>query len=183
MSALAAVLVTYSYWVQPCDPAAQSGCLKQDAELAEWALQAWERSAQGQLRFVRQAEEQKAQLRIYWAPRALQLYGEARPILVEGKRGAAIYVRPEISGERGRQDALFRDAVVYLTCLHESGHALGLDHTRRFDDIMYSFGYGGDIAEYFERYRRKLRRRDDIQKHSGMSDADAEALRKALGGN
>ena len=29
-------------------------------------------------------------------------------------------------GEPGAKDALMRDAVVYLTCLHETGHALGL---------------------------------------------------------
>jgi hypothetical protein len=61
---------------------------------------------------------------------------------------------------------------VYLTCLHETGHALGLPHTAAFDDIMYSFQYGGDIAEYFGRYRRRLQARDDIHKNAGMSEAD-----------
>ena len=27
---------------------------------------------------------------------------------------------------------------------------------------MYSFGFGGDIVEYFERYRRQLGNRNDI---------------------
>jgi len=56
--------------------------------------------------------------------------------------------------------------------LHESGHALGLAHTANFDDIMYSFQYGGDITEYFARYRRKLASRDDIRKNSGLSTSD-----------
>ena len=46
-------------------------------------------------------------------------------------------------------DKLLRDAIVYLTCLHETGHALGLQHTDAFADIMYSFQYGGDIDGIF----------------------------------
>jgi hypothetical protein len=43
---------------------------------------------------------------------------------------------------------------------------------------MYSFRYGGDIVEYFQRYRRLLKTRGDIAAHSGISDADRKALRK-----
>jgi len=106
------------------------------------------------------------------------MYGEARPILVEGKRGAEVYVRPAPLSLN--EDRLLRDAVVYLTCLHETGHALGLPHTAAFDDIMYSFQYGGDIPEYFARYRRKLRARDDIGKNSGLSEADRKQVREIL---
>jgi len=74
------------------------------------------------------------------------------------------------------KDALLRDAIVYLTCLHETGHALGLAHTAAFADIMYSFQYGGDIPEYFGRYRRLLTSRKDIRKHSGMSADDRRRL-------
>ena len=102
------------------------------------------------------------------------MYGEARPILVEGKRGAEVYVRPAPLSLN--EDKLLRDAVVYLTCLHETGHALGLPHTAAFDDIMYSFQYGGDIPEYFGRYLRKLKTRDDIGKNSGLSEADRKSL-------
>ena len=64
---------------------------------------------------------------------------------------------------------------------HETGHALGLPHTARFADIMYSFQYGGDITEYFNRYRRLLTIRGDIRRHSGMSDADRKRLAEVLG--
>ena len=69
---------------------------------------------------------------------------------------------------------------MYLTCLHESGHALGLSHTDQFADIMYYFGYGGDINEYFGRYRRKLSTREDIRKNSGLSAADMRRLLAAI---
>jgi predicted Zn-dependent protease len=79
-------------------------------------------------------------------------------------------------GDAARRDPLFREGVVYLTCLHESGHALGLRHTAAFADIMYSFQFGGDILGYFERYRRALKTRADIETHSGISGADRAAL-------
>src|ERR1022692_1981450 len=75
-----------------------------------------------------------------------------------GRRGSQIYI---VNTTQGIKDDLLRDTIVYLTCLHESGHALGLAHTNQFADIMYYFGFGGDINEYFGRYRRLLSTRDD----------------------
>ena len=94
-------------------------------------------------------------------------------------RGAEVYVLPGIVAAN-EADTILRDAIVYLTCLHETGHALGLAHTARFSDIMYSFQYGGDITEYFGRYRRLLSSRADIRKHSGMSVEDRKHLREVL---
>ncbi|MBK9171095.1 MAG: hypothetical protein IPM24_27055 [Bryobacterales bacterium] len=176
---------TYSYWVAPCDEklARASGCEAADPELADWALAAWANASKGKLAFQRAADERKARIRFYWAPGSMQLYGEARPILVEGERGAEIHVRPDMAvlgpgfAEAAAKDPLFRHAIVYLTCLHESGHAIGLQHTAEFADIMYSFGFGGDIGEYFARYRRKLKKRDDISRHSGLSRADERSVR------
>src|SRR5216684_4440238 len=81
-----------------------------------------------------------------------------------------------------RRDPLWRDTIVYLTCLHELGHALGLAHTADFRDIMYFFGYGGDIVEYFSRYRRQLTSRGDIASASGLSDSDIARLRELRAG-
>ena len=116
----------------------------------------------------------QAQIRLFWVSAEQGLYGETRAIQVHGRRGAEVYVSLAPGG--ASDDRLLRDAIVYLTCLHESGHALGLPHTSAFDDIMYSFQYGGDIPEYFARYRRKLKTREDIRKYSGISDADRRAL-------
>lgn len=167
------------YWVQPCaDP--ESRCRPGDSELAEWALAAWQAASDGKLTLEKTADMEEAHIRIYWATANQGLYGEARPIMVKGVRGAEVYVLPGIV-PAGESDTLLRDAIVYLTCLHETGHALGLPHTAKFADIMYSFQYGGDITEYFNRYRRSLTTRGDIRKHSGMSDEDRKRLGEVLG--
>jgi hypothetical protein len=118
-----------------------------------------------------------ALLRVVWAMPSQGLYGETVPIRVNGLPGAQVNVRIE---DEGTRDKLMHATVVYLTCLHESGHALGLPHTRSFADIMYSFEYGGDIPEYFMRYRRKLQTREDIRKNSGLSPADRERFLKSI---
>jgi hypothetical protein len=164
------------------DGTGRAGFRPGDRELAGWALAAWQRHAGAALGLVA-APESTAVVRLYWAnPREGQ-YGEMRPLIVGGRNGAAVYIRPDMDGlgpeiaQRAAADDLLRDSIVYLTCLHELGHALGLSHTAAFDDIMYFFGYGGDIVEYFGRYRRQLRSRADIARVSGLSDADVRRLR------
>jgi hypothetical protein len=153
-----------------------------DRELALWALQAWQRSAQSGLRFE-PASESAALIRLYWAEPGGGEYGETQPLLVNGKRGAAVFIRPDMESlgpdiaRRTREDDLLRESIVYLTCLHEFGHALGLDHTRNFADIMYFFGYGGDISAYFGRYRTQIHARSDIASASGLSDGDVKRIR------
>lgn len=154
---------------------------ERDDELATWALQAWERSTDGALRFV-PGPETTAVLRIYWVPADFGQYGEMRPLVVDGRRGAAVFIRPDTDalgeeiGRRARDDPLFRDTIVYLTCLHELGHALGLTHTSNYDDVMYFFGFGGDIPGFFDRYRDQLRSRRDIAGVTGLSAGDLSRL-------
>jgi hypothetical protein len=162
---------TLHYWIDLCTPHAL--CRPGDPELARWALEAWQQASAGKLTFRPAASRDKAQIRVYWADGRQGLYGEAQPIVVDGVPGAEIYV---VTPAAETSDPLLRDAIVYLTCLHESGHALGLNHTLNFDDIMYSFQYGGDITEYFARYRRKLKSREDMRKTSALSPADLKAL-------
>ena len=153
-----------------------------DPTLAEWALAAWGRASGGMLRF-RRGPEAEALLRIYWEGGRAGLYGEMVPIRVNGRQGAAVLVLPETDAlgpdiaAEARRDPLFRDTVVYLTCLHETGHGLGLAHTSDYADIMFFFGYGGDIPGFFRRYRRRLGTREDIQKNSGLSEADVARVK------
>jgi hypothetical protein len=164
------------------DGSGRAGYRTADRELATWAFEAWQRHAGPALRFV-PAPEAAAVVRLYWADPHEGQYGEMRPLVVGGRRGAAVYVRPDVAAlgldvaKRGAKDDLLRESIVYLTCLHELGHALGLVHTSDFRDIMYFFGFGGDIVEYFNRYRRQLGSRADIAKVSGLSASDLDRLR------
>jgi hypothetical protein len=163
------------YWIEPCTHP-QSGCVAGDVDLARWALEAWQDASHGQIRMV-ETDHDHSLLRVVWALPAAGLYGETVPIKVKGLPGAQVNIRIEDPHTR---DKLLRDTIVYLTCLHESGHALGLSHTRNFADIMYNFQYGGDIDEYFARYRRKLSAREDIRKNPGLSPDDRAHLLKAI---
>ena len=155
-----------------------------DRQLAEWALESW-RSAAGSTLRLTPAPEASARVRLYWAGRQSGQYGEMRALRVDGQAGAAVYIRPDTESlgsdihALATADPLFRDTVVYLTCVHELGHAFGLEHTADFRDIMYSFQHGGDFVEYFSRYRRRLKSRSDIARESVMSAADIARI-KAL---
>ena len=154
-----------------------------DRDLATWALKAWERSIGGTIRFEAVEREADSLVRVRWVPASAGQYGEMRPLLIGGRRGAEVFIRPDTSAlgpDISRQagaDPLLRDAIVYMTCLHELGHALGLAHTADFADIMYFFGYGGDIPRFFGRYRDLLRSRTDISSHTGLSTADVNRVR------
>src|SRR2546428_342293 len=108
-----------------------------DSELALWAFQAWQRSAGGGLRF-QPASESDALIRLYWAEPGGGEYGETQPLLVRGRRGAAVFIRPDVESlgpdiaRRAAADDLLRHTIVYLTCLHELGHALGVPRAEFF---------------------------------------------------
>jgi hypothetical protein len=145
-------------------------------------LAAWQQQAGSALPLVA-GPESTALVRLYWANAREGQYGEMRPLVVGGRGGAAVYIRPDMDGlgpeiaQRAAQDDLLRETIVYLTCLHELGHALGLAHTAAFDDIMYFFGYGGDIPRFFGRYRDQVTTRADIASVAGLSLVDISRLR------
>ncbi len=164
----------------------QTGFRPSDRQLALWALEAWRRSAANALRFE-PAAESDAIVRLYWAGRSEGQFGEMQPLVIGGRPGAAVFIRPDMESfgpdiaRRASSDSLFRDSIVYLTCLHELGHALGLTHTTDFRDVMYFFGYGGDIGEFFGRYRAQLHARGDIATVSGLSSGDVSQLKARFG--
>jgi hypothetical protein len=170
-----------TFFIAPGQPGSQY--VDSDRELAVWALQAWSRAVNGRLRFET-APEKDALVQVHWVPADAGQYGEMRPLLVNGRPGAAVYIRPDTSAlgpdiaALAREDPLFRETVVYLTCLHELGHALGLSHTAEFADIMYFFGFGGDIPGFFMRYRKQIAARGDIAKVPGLSEGDVAAVRR-----
>ena len=158
------------------------GFKPRDRTMARWALESWANQVEPRLELV-PAPEAAAMIRIYWVSPRDGLYGEMRMRRVQGQIAADVFVRPETDGlgpeisRRAGADPLLRDAIVYLTCVHELGHALGLPHTSAFEDIMYSFQYGGEIVAYFMRFRNELERWEDVRRAPPFSGADTDALR------
>jgi len=154
-----------------------------NAELVLWALADWSSALNGRLRFYRVPAEEDALIRVRFVPPYIDQYGEMFAITVDGRRGAIVYVRPDTEAlgpaiaRRARHDPLFRESIVYQTCLHELGHALGLGHTRTYADIMYSMAFGRDIEEYLLRYRRRLREPGDMETQSALSRGDRARIR------
>jgi hypothetical protein len=160
------------------------GYRPEDRELARMAFDAWSRETTGRLRFTEARTRSEALVLLEWANAQTGAFGVTQRVEVRGKPGAVVVVMPDVRqlGEplatRATGDALLRETIVYLTCVHEIGHAAGMPHTRNFDDIMYSFGYGGDIVNYFSRYRARLKTREDIARNSGLSAGDVAFLRR-----
>src|SRR3954468_6798403 len=176
---LAPRIRTLTYFIE--DGATADGFKPGDRELAKWALQAWERNSGGTLRFVA-APEAAPRIRIKWVGAKEGQYGETvrDP---RNRRASIVYIRPDTEAlgtaiaEPSRLDPLLRDSIVYLTCLHELGHAIGLTHTADDRDIMYSFQFGGDIRTYFYHYRDLIKRREDIAVTPGLSVNDIDRIR------
>jgi hypothetical protein len=143
--------------------------------LVERAMRTWTDAAGGRLSLARVATEAAADMRVHFV-RSGGLYGESRPRLDERTGAIAtadVFITAEVAG-----DAIDRQVVLYLTALHEIGHALGLGHTDEFSSIMYAFRLPNDGARFFGGYRNRLRTADDIGTAvaTGLSPRDVQAL-------
>src|SRR5258708_32777581 len=83
----------WRFYTEPCTRT-ETACHKDDPQLAEWALHAWQAASGGMLRLEKVTAAEHAQIRIHWADGAGGLYGEAQPIAGGGKRRADVYALP-----------------------------------------------------------------------------------------
>ena len=113
--------------------------------------------------------------------RAGALFGETVP-RVDRQTGTIVQAEVAIAGDT-RGESLESQIEVYLTALHELGHALGLAHTDQFADIMYRFQAPDDATRYFARYRARVKTPSDIgtPRASGLSPDDTRRLRSLYG--
>jgi hypothetical protein len=146
-------------------------------EMVRRAFHVWEGASDGAFSFTETQAFPPQGIRVRFVNDD-ENFGETMPYLDTRTREivkADVLLNRDIVG-----DPLHKKMVVYLTALHEIGHALGLGHTERWGCIMYKFRQSSDPPRVFVGYRKKLRSEADIgsDRASGLADEDRRALRR-----
>lgn len=150
-----------------------------DRQLAIWALEEWQRAA-GKIHFDGSNVEGRSLLRLYWVPWRAGELGVERTILSNRLPAAIVFIAPDVrenavgsaTARAVRADPLLRDTIVYLLCLHEIGHGLGLGHTADSNDVMHAGGRRDDNLRVFQQYRRRFSTRASMRTTNWLSNAD-----------
>jgi hypothetical protein len=153
--------------------------------LVERAMRTWTRAAEGRFTLERVTEVRgagapgvvrDAAVRVHFMA-ADYRYGVTAP-RVDRQTGLIVRAEVAVAADAGRTP-LERSIIVYLTALHELGHAIGLEHTTDISTIMYLFREPGDGDRFFGAYAKRVRSLDDIgsEQATGLSPDDVTALR------
>jgi hypothetical protein len=139
------------------------------------ALKTWTEAAAGRVT-LQVSPARDAAIRFHFTPTGEGLYGGTAPV---ADMRTGVMLRADIMVTTAPDyDPLSRSIVIYLTSLHELGHALGLDHTDDASTIMFRFKEPEDAPRYFAEYRTRIKSAEDIGSGgaTGLSSADIQAL-------